>query len=159
MAVPVLKVNMLMLDETNEETRISFHVQDTIAAAAEWIALFLGVGPYPQIRDAIIGVTDLGHQKSQETSLIEAPSAGAPAVATAQREAVLRVFFQDTVTGKKYRMGIPGFKPALRTAGSDQASFAAGALLTLKTELEQNMLSEDGNPIVVLSGEFTGRNN
>ena len=159
MAVAVMKVNMLMLDETNEPTRISFNVEDTIADAAEWIAMFLGVGPYVQVRDAVIGVTDLGHQKTQATNLVEAPSDGAPAVATAQRESVLRIFYQDTVTGKKYRLGIPGFKPALRTAGTDQASFAAGAMLTLKNELEQNVFSEDGNPIVVLAGEFTGRNN
>lgn len=159
MAVAVMKVNMLMLDETAEPTRIAFYVEDTISDAAEWIAMFLGVGPYVGVRDAIIGVTDLGHQKSQATNLIESPSDGVPSVATAQREAVLRLFVQDTVTGKKYRIGIPGYKPSLRTAGTDKASFTAGALATLKTKIELSALSEDGNPLVVLSGEFTGRNN
>lgn len=158
MAWPTITVNEAFLDRNSENTSVEFHLTDTLSGLAEWLSLFTGVGPYDNVKDAIAGVSDAAHQKTTASFVIETPSAAPPLTNdTAQREHVLRIKYKDTVTGKFYRMTIPAYKPSLLTDGSDEADFSAGALLALKTQLEANVVSEMDNPIVVISGEFTGR--
>jgi len=158
MAWPTITVNQAYLDRSSENTSVEYHLTDTLSGLAEWLSLFTGTGPYDTVKDAIAGVTDAGHQKTTASFIIETPTAAAPAsIDSAQREQVLRIKYKDSVTGKFYRMSIPAYKPSLMTDGSDIADFSAGALLALKTALEAEVVSEMDNPIVVISGEFTGR--
>jgi len=153
------KIEMMFLDETSETSRVQAYLEDTISAVSQWVALFTGTGPYVTLRNAIEGVTDCSLQKSQSTFVIETPANAVPSTTSAQREAVLRLTLADAVNGKKFTLSIPGPKPSMRTAGTDAASFAAGAMQTLKNAIEDNCFSGYGNAVLVVSGRFTGRNN
>jgi hypothetical protein len=108
------------------------------------------------MKAAIAGVSDGGLQRTTISQQVDFPADGVPStIDTANAGSVLRINLQDTVTGKKYRMTIPAYKPALVTDGSDVANFADGAALqALKTAIEANVHSEFDNPVDVLSGEF-----
>lgn len=159
MAWPTITVQEHFLDRNSENTSVKYHFTDTLSGLAEWLSLFTGVGPYDDVKDAIAGVSDAALQRTTASFVIESPSDAPPAtVDSAQREHVLRIKLKDTVTSKFYRMVIPCYKPSLLTDGSDIADFSSGALATLKTQIEANCVSEMDNPLIVVSGEFTGRN-
>lgn len=76
----------------------------------------------------------------------------------AQRELGLMVSYRDTVTGRLYRFTIPGPDWAnLGLAGSDQVNPAAAAWTAFVTEFEGQAVSQDDNPVEVISGRLVGR--
>jgi hypothetical protein len=86
---------------------------------------------------------------------------GNPAsTATAQREIAIRVFYSDTVTGKKYHFTIPGPEVAEYPAqGTDVIDLAGTNMAALVVLLEADCVSDVGNAIEVNSAKFVGRHN
>lgn len=77
----------------------------------------------------------------------------------AQRETGLLVRYSDNVTGKMYRITIPGPDWAnIGLAGSDMVNTANAAWLAFVTAFEAQCLSPDGNAVTVVDGRFVGRN-
>ena len=82
-----------------------------------------------------------------------------PSNGEAQNEKRLLVKYADNVTGFKGRMEIPGFDIGTYAQdGTDEISFAAGAMAQLVAALEAGAVSRLGNPITVYSCVFVGRN-
>lgn len=80
-----------------------------------------------------------------------------PADVNAQNEIYLTVRYQDTVTLKKYYFSVPSPDPALRQANSDDVDVANARWTSAVTTWEAAIVSELGNPIVILGGKFEGR--
>jgi hypothetical protein len=76
----------------------------------------------------------------------------------AQRELGLMVSYRDSVTGKMYRITIPGPNwTAIGVAGTDKVNPAASAWTGFVTAFEAAALSPDGNAVTVTGGRLVGR--
>lgn len=137
------------VDFSNEGSTATIAVADAITDAA-----------ITSIFAAIVGVTLGNAQKSVLRTSVDkdAGTAGVPANAFAQREIKWLVRYTDNVTLKKYSREIPCADLALVVQGTDFMDLSAGPGLALKTALDTDMLSPDGNPISVDSVEHIGRN-
>lgn len=83
-----------------------------------------------------------------------------PASAVAQRELGLRLFIQDTVTGKKTHVTIPAPDlVAIAPGGDDSVDLTLSVAATLIAAIEAVIVSEMGNPVSVYRGEIVGRSN
>ena len=113
------------------------------------------------IGDAVLACTlctDASENLKQETAV---PDPSVPADQNAQREAGMRVFYADDVTGKVYHFTVPGPDKStmLLLTESDLYDPADAPLSALITALEANVLSPVGNAISFLRAVDVGRNN
>lgn len=110
--------------------------------------------------NALVGVTVDGDQRA--TLVVDTPkdgtNSGPAANKLAQRENKWLVSYIDpTNNGKAGKFEIPCADLTLVTANTDKMDLAAGAGLTLKTEVELSVESPAGNAITVTSVRFVGR--
>lgn len=75
-----------------------------------------------------------------------------------QRESKWLVTYRDNVTGKKYRLEIPGADTTLLEEGTDRLSHAAAEYTAFKTAFEAYVVSEAGNATVLEELIHVGRN-
>ncbi len=156
--MPVAKVGMSFQGYSNEYGRVDFFmnyagtdIAGPIAEAAK--------GTAGSVAAEICGLSDCVCQVSDIQAVSTKYGDPAPVVATAQRELGLLVTYQDTVTGKKYRITIPGPKWAtIGQAGTDSVNTAAPLWTAFVTAFEAHAVSEFGNAITVVSGRLVGRN-
>lgn len=151
------KVTLRYLDFSREYSTVSFNLGDPSGAAFDWSA-FAGV--IDTVNDAIEAVTLC--TRGPESVFVELAQGSAllPADEDAQREAGLRIFYSDTVNGRKGHMTIPGpDKSIMAQQGFDEVSWADAAMVTLESAIEGNVLSRDGNAISIDKGVLVGRRN
>jgi hypothetical protein len=112
------------------------------------------------LADAIMDLTDCTRGRELFSGHVAEGSEALPAIATAQREVGIRVFYQDDTTGKKYHLTIPG--PQVEDypdAGSDDIDLASTDMAAFVTLFESNALSEAGNAVTVYGARLVGRRN
>lgn len=112
------------------------------------------------IADAIMDLTDCTRGKEQFSSIAQQGAETLPAIATAQREVGLRIFYQDDTTGKKYHLTIPG--PQVEDypdSGTDEIDITTGDMAVFVTQFEAAAESEAGNSVTVYAARLVGRRN
>lgn len=156
--MPVAKVGMTFLDYSGENGRVDFYMNvagtdyaGVIAEAAK--------GTAGSVAAEICGLSDCTCTVSDIQAVSTKYGDPAPVVKTAQREMGLMVTYVDTVTGKKYRITIPGPKWAtLGQAGTDKVDTTQALWTAFVTAFEAHAVSEVGNAVTVLDGRLVGRN-
>lgn len=156
--MPVAKIGMSFQDYSNEYGRVDFYMNyagtDLAAPIAE-----AAKGTAGSVAAEICALSDCVCQISDVQALSTKYGDPNPTVKTAQREMGLLVTYQDTVTGKKYRITIPGPKWAtLGTYGTDNVDTTQALWTAFVTAFEAHAVSELGNPITVVGGRLVGRN-
>lgn len=157
MPLPASQYSLSLLDYSGEKSVVQWSAPEITGVAMDvntWKANM------DTIADAIMELTDCTRGKEQFSSVAEQGSEVLPAVATAQREVGLRIFYQDDVTGKKYHLTIPGPQVAeYPAAGTDDLDITAGDLAAFVTDFEANAESEAGNAVTVYAARLVGRRN
>lgn len=156
--MPISKVGLSFQDYSGEMSRCDFYMNvagtdyaGVIAEAAK--------GTAGSVAAEICGLSDCVCQVSDIQALSTKYGDPAPVVATAQRELGLLVTYTDSVTGKKYRLTIPGPKWAtIGQAGTDMVDTADALWTAFVTAFEAHAVSEVGNAVTVTSGRLVGRN-
>lgn len=156
--MPIAKIGLSFEDYSGENSRVDFYmnyagtdVAGPIAEAAK--------GTPGSVAAEICGLTDTVCQISDIQALSTKYGDPAPVVKTAQRELGLLVTYTDSVTGKKYRITIPGPKWAtLGQAGTDMVDTSQALWTAFVTAFEAHAVSEVGNAVTVTSGRLVGRN-
>jgi hypothetical protein len=157
MALPTSQYSLSLRDFSGEKSQVQWSGEQITGAAfdvAAWEAT------HEAIADAVMLLTDCTRGKEQFSSVSVAGSEALPAIATAQREVGLRIFYQDDVTGKKYHLTIPG--PQVEdypAAGTDELDITSGDLATFVGLFEADAESEAGNAVTVYAGRLVGRRN
>lgn len=157
MPLPSSQYSLSLLDYSGEKSVVQWSGPEITGAAFDvtsWKAAM------DNIADAILDLTDCTRGKEQFSSIADQGSEVLPAVATAQREVGLRIFYQDDVTGKKYHLTIAGPEVAeYPPAGTDEIDITAGDLALFVTSFETNAESEAGNAVTVYAARLVGRRN
>lgn len=136
------------IDYSQESATVTTRVADAIAD-----------GDITTLFNAIVGVTVDGAQKSKLQ--VETPKNGTDAgKATdplAQREIKWFVSYLDATANKFGSFEIPCADLTLLANNTDKMDLSSGAGLTLVTQIESFVKSQDGNAVVVQSITFVGR--
>lgn len=157
MALPTTQYSVSFKDFSGEKSVVQWSGPELSGAAMDvsgWKANM------DTIADAIEALTDCTRGKETFSGVAAAGSEVLPAIATAQREIGLRIFYSDDVTGKKYHLTIPG--PQVEDypdAGSDELDLTSTDLASFISDFESNAESEAGNAITVYAARFVGRRN
>ena len=152
------KVHFGMIDHSAEKTAVNLNFPPIEDDGSNMDTLFNPTtGDIQAVKTAIIGVTNGNFTRFTAGILLENNAPSLPAGADVQRETAIRVTYADTVTGKTYRSDFPCADNSLRQQGTDEVGLTAGAMLTLKQAMENNCVSEMGNPITVQSARFVGK--
>jgi len=143
-------------DHSKELSTFQVRVDDQAGADVWTVVTGLGTALAGLVNDLIIGeIASIVYRQDAV-----APSPDTPANGFAQREQGLRLFYHDDANGKKYNMTIA--TPDLGTLaveGTDEVPLAQSDVAALVTWLESNMLSPEGNDIVIDKAVLVGRNN
>lgn len=157
MPLPASQYSLSLLDFSGEKSVVQWSGPEITGAAFDvtsWKAA------QDAIADAIMDLSDCTRGKEQFSSIAEQGAETLPAIATAQREVGLRVFYQDDVTGKKYHLTIPG--PQVEDypdAGTDELDLSSTDLAVFVSAFETNAESEAGNAVTVYAARLVGRRN
>lgn len=144
-------------DFSGEYSSTSFNLATPTGAAYDWDGL---EAQLDAVGDAMEAVTFCTRGKEQISVSAALGSDALPVDEEAQRELALRIFYQDTVTGKKYHVSLPGPQLALMaSAGFDVVDWSGAEMAALETAFETNVLSEAGNAVTILTGVIVGRRN
>lgn len=138
-----------VVDYSNEKSTVKIRVLDAIGDAA-LTAIF----------DAVDGVT-IGNpgQSTLNTSAEKDAGTGVPpANQFAQRELKWLAKYQDNVNNRTYRFEIPCADASLLTANVDRLDLTSGPGAALKSAIDANAKSQDGNAVTLVSVELVGRN-
>ncbi len=157
MTLPASQYSLSLLDFSGEKSVVQWSGPLLDGAAFDITAWLIAMDI---IADAVIALTDCTRGKEQFSSVAQQGSEVLPAIATAQREVGLRVFYQDDTTGKKYHLTIPG--PQVEdypAAGTDDIDITAGDIAAFVTAFEANAESEAGNSVTVYAARLVGRRN
>ncbi len=157
MALPASQYSLSLLDFSGEKSVVQWSAAEITGAAFDVNTWKTG---QDAIADAVMDLTDCTRGKEGFSSVADSGAETLPAIATAQREVAIRVFYQDDVTGKKYHLSIPG--PQVEdypAAGSDEIDITLGDLAVFVTAFELSAESEAGNPITVYAARLVGRRN
>jgi hypothetical protein len=145
------------LDYSGEKSSVSFNVATPSGAAYDFDALIADVDAVADAIDAVCLCT-----RGPDTLRVEmaAGSVTLPTDENAQREAGLRIFYHDATNNKKYHVTIPGpDKSLMAVQGFDYVDWAGAEMVALETAFEANVLSPDGNAVVIDKGTLVGRRN
>lgn len=156
--MPIAKIGMNFLDYSGENSRAEFYMN---VAGTDYAAVIAEAakGTAGSVAAEICGLTDCTCTISDIQALSTKYGDPAPVVKTAQRELGLLIIYTDSVTGKKYRMTIPGPKWAtLGQAGTDMVDTSQALWTAFVTAFEAHAVSEVGNAVTVTSGRLVGRN-
>lgn len=157
MALPTSQFSLSLMDFSGEKSVVQWSGPEITGVAFD---VTTWKSEMDAIADAIMLLTDCTRGKEGLSSVVADGSEVLPAIATAQREVGLRVFYQDDVTGKKYHLTIPG--PQVEDypdAGTDELDITAGDLASFVSDFETNAESEAGNAVTVYSARLVGRRN
>ena len=157
MALPSSQYSLSLLDFSGEKSVVQWSAAELTGAAMDVTAWKV---TQDAIVDAIMDLSDCTRGKEQFSSVAVQGSESLPAIATAQREVAIRVFYQDDTTGKKYHLSIPG--PQVEDypdAGSDDLDITSGDLAAFVSAFETNAESEAGNSVTVYAARLVGRRN
>jgi hypothetical protein len=151
------KATIQYTDFSGEVSSVSFNVDTPSGAAYDFASLVAAVDGIGDAIDAVCLCTrgnDSLFMKLQDGSILY------PADENAQREAGLRVFYHDGTNNKKYHLTIPGpDKSLMAVAGTDLVDWAGAEMAALEAALEADVLSPDGNAIIIDKGVLVGRRN
>lgn len=157
MALPTSQFSLSLMDYSGEKSVVQWSGPEITGAAFDvtsWKAA------QAVIVTAIMALTDCIQGKTLLSSVAGSGSEALPAIATAQREVGLRIFYQDDVTGKKYHLTIPG--PQVEDypdAGSDEIDLTSTDIASFISDFETNAESEVGNAVTVYAARLVGRRN
>jgi hypothetical protein len=157
MPLPSSQFSLSLLDFSGEKSVVQWSGPEITGAAFDvttWLAAM------DAIADAVMDLSDCTRGKEQFSSVADQGAETLPAIATAQREVAIRVFYQDDSTGKKYHLSIPG--PQVEDypdAGSDDLDITTGDLASFVSAFETNAESEAGNSVTVYAARLVGRRN
>lgn len=143
-------------DHSNELSTFQVRVDDQAGADVWTVVTGLGSALEALVEDLIIGT--LASIVYRQDAIADDPST--PANGFAQRENGLRLFYHDDDNGKKYNLTIATpDSGTLAVPGTDEVPLAQTDVAALVTWLESNMLSPEGNAIVIDKAVLVGRNN
>lgn len=155
----VSKVHLTFLDDSLEKSSIDYYVpaltavnfaasldENTHSTAGSIAALFASLSLCTPIADSL---------SAMDAKYAQTP----PGSDFAQREIGLMLTYTDTVTGKSYRITVPGPDwTNIRSAGTDMADMTSVKMAAFKTAFEEHVVSPDGNAVSLVSGRLVGRN-
>jgi hypothetical protein len=151
------KVGYAFLDASGEISRVEMNI--TTLTAGNFAATTGAVASGGALADAISGLSLCTLANVDIVADRTATGGAAPVSNYAQREIGLLVSYQDSVTGKKYRVTIPGPDWAtIGQAGSDMVDPADALWTAFVSAFEANVISEAGNAVTILGGWLVGRN-
>jgi hypothetical protein len=151
------KVTLAYQDYSSEPSRTTMHFPDPSGATYDWAQLILDVDA---LNDAIEAVTLCERGPENIAVQLATGTSATPSDEDAQREAGLRVFYQDQVNGRKGNFTIPGPQKSLMgVQGTDLVDWSGAEMVTLESMIETHCVSRDGNAIQILFGKLIGRNN
>lgn len=156
---PVSKVHLTFLDESGEKSSVDYYVPALTAlniaarlddanpqTAGSTSILLSGLSLCTCIAESLSGA---------DNKFAQTP----PGNTWAQREIGLMVTYTDTVTGKLYRLTIPGPDWAnIGLSGSDAVDPADAEWTAFVAKFEAEAVSPDGNPVTISAGHLVGRN-
>lgn len=157
MSLPTSQFSLSLMDFSGEKSVVQWSGPEITGAAFDvtsWKAA------QAVIVAAIMDLTDCIQGKTSLSSVAASGSEALPAIATAQREVGLRIFYQDDTTGKKYHLTIPG--PQVEDypdAGSDEIDLTSTDMASFISDFETNAESEVGNSVTVYAARLVGRRN
>jgi hypothetical protein len=157
MPLPASQYSLSLLDFSGEKSVVQWSAAEITGAAFDVNTWKTAAD---LLADAIMDLTDCTRGKEQFSSIAAQGAETLPAIATAQREVGLRVFYQDDVTGKKYHLTIPG--PQVEDypdAGTDELDITTGDLAAFVAVFETNAQSEAGNAVTIYAARLVGRRN
>lgn len=153
------KVGLTFLDESGEKSRVEYTIADVGAGNVAGIidnAQFSTAGSLAALFASLSLCTPI--QSEVTASVVKSPQTS-PGSNFAQREIGLMVSYTDNVTGKMFRVTIPGPDWAnIGLAGSDQVNPEAAQWTAFKTKFEADVKSPDGNAVTISGGRLVGRN-
>jgi len=151
------KVGYTFLDASGETSRVEMNI--ATLTAGNFAATTGAVEAGGALADAIGALSLCALANVDIVADRTATGAEAPTEMYAQREIGLLVSYQDSVTGKKYRITIPGPDWAtIGTVGTDKVDAADALWTAFVSAFEANVLSEVGNAVTVMGGWLVGRN-
>lgn len=157
MALPTSQYSLSLMDYSGEKSVVQWSGPEITGVAFD---VTTWKSEMDAIVDAIMDLTDCTRGKEGFSGVAASGSESLPAVATAQREVGMRIFYQDDVTGKKYHLTIPGPQVAdYPDAGSDEIDLADTDLASFVSSFETNAESEAGNAVTVYAARLVGRRN
>jgi hypothetical protein len=149
------RLALKFIDWSGEPSSIGLHFEAPSGGAYDIDALLVDFG---EVSAAIEDLTDCPLDSENYLVGISVGDGSPAAVATAQRENGIRVFYTDSVEGKKYHFTIPGPEVAeYPEQGSDVVPLDGTHMAALVTAFELNCLSELGNAVVITKARFIGR--
>jgi hypothetical protein len=152
------KARFQFLDHSAENSHTQLHFEPIDDTGNNAVLLDAAIGRLKVMRDAIMAVSKLAPAGVSISIPFETLSPSPPVDATSQRELAARMSYSDTVTGKKYRFDIPAPDDDYVPTGSDEINMGAAVWVAFKQLFDTNVVSELGNPVVLISGRFVGRN-
>ncbi len=152
------KIRVGMIDHSAEITSMNFHLD--ALTNANYDALFLATtGKYDLIKAVFNPLTILNLTRSTVSLEVDQSVGSLPADEHAQRELALRIFYTDSVSGKKYRLDVPGPAAGVIPEGTDIVPLTNVPLAAFIVVFEAQAVSPEGNALVVTSARIVGRRN
>jgi len=153
--MPATKIHFGMIDHSSESCGPSVYVEELDNSNYDAIDTSVGL-----VQVALGVLSDCNFVRTTMGVELAAGGGTAPATVTAQREIGIRVGYRDTVTGRMESFVVPGpattFYPATGTDVIPLDNVVAAAFIAV---FEANCVSQDGNPVNVVSMRLVGRSN
>lgn len=155
----VTKVSLTFLDASGEKSTVQYCAPALSALNIASISDNADYGVAATLAANIASLSLCTPISAQIAGEIAKSAQTPPGSNYAQREIGLLITYSDNVTGKTFRLTVPGPDWAnMGLAGSDQIDPADAAWLAFKADFEAGAVSPDGNPVTVVSGKLVGRN-
>ena len=143
-------------DRSDEYSYVQFNIEDIDETS--WVATNTQIAA---VQAALAALTTGSIARRSLTAFNEPVDDTRPANPYAQRELGLRLFYQDTVSQKKYHLTIPC--PDLLVVGSggtDEVDLSGVSVINaIVNALEAFMVSPEGGPVNFYRGVIVGRRN
>jgi hypothetical protein len=148
------------IDYSGETTHAQFRFPNLTSANFNTL-LTPTTGTVNVVRIAIDALTLLNETRTTATLDIHQAVATPPTDPLANREYGVRLYLLDNVTGQTETTFISGIDPTflVRASGSDEVDLTITEWADLKTAVEADCVSRNGNAVTVVKGIVTGRNN
>lgn len=148
-------VNFKIIDHSGEYSNVGMNIP-TIDEVS-WVATETAIAG---LQAALLALT-AGNIAWRSLTAYNVPvNDNYPANEFAQRETGLRLFYKDTVNGKKFHITIPAPDLALvAEEGSDHVDMTVSVVDAIVTAMEALMVSPYGNSVTFYKGTIVGRRN
>ncbi len=153
------RVDVGGLDKSGEVCHVRYHLPPVEADGSNIPDLFAQTtGMQDLIKVGILALTTFNFTRTTTSFAVETSAGGLPTSDFAQRENRFRVFYQDTVTLKKYHLDLPCADLSVMPSGSDLLDISAAPATDFITPFEAHAVSELGNAVTVLAIQYVGKN-